>query len=521
MALSMLAPIAFAQAPEVIMAPSAPAQAAPAIAESGGELALDLRTAYALALSRNLDLELLRYDLADTEEEVRGAGGIFDPALLASTAARRAQTAVPKQLPSSLGYRTDGASASVSLEQLLSSGASVSLGTSLARTDTDLTGVTTNPRWDSDLTLAVRQPLLDGFGPRVTTASIVLASQARERATWGFRRSAMLVVQGVDNAFWDLVGTRQVITVKESSLALAGKLLADTEERVKLDELPAVELAQAKATVAAREQDLITARNAAGDQEDVLRQIIGVVADAEWAVPVRTTEPLEASALTPELPEAIATALESRPEMQQQKLAITSAELAYEVAENALRPSLDASASLGFVGAAGDVALADAETGEQRVSSGGADDAVEQVVSADYPEWSVGLSLAIPLGNRNARAALAQRRNAVQRLGAGQTALRQSITREVRSAVRGLIDGIASVNAAVTATALAQTNLEAEQAKLGAGLSTSYQVLKVQEDLATAQLAELRARIAYRKALTAYAVSTGTLLEDRQIRIAP
>jgi len=62
-----------------------------------------------------------------------------------------------------------------------------------------------------------------------------------------------------------------------------------------------------------------------------------------------------------------------------------------------------------------------------------------------------------------------------------------------------------------------QQTLDAEQRKLRAGTSTSYQVIRVQRDLLEAQLAEVQARVGYAKARVEMERSMGTLLARRGI----
>ena len=83
----------------------------------------------------------------------------------------------------------------------------------------------------------------------------------------------------------------------------------------------------------------------------------------------------------------------------------------------------------------------------------------------------------------------------------------------MRSAVRGLEASSKSIAAATKARELAERNLDAEQKKFANGMSTNYQVLKIQEDLATAQAAELQSHVAYRRSMVGYNASTGTLLD--------
>ena len=57
------------------------------------------------------------------------------------------------------------------------------------------------------------------------------------------------------------------------------------------------------------------------------------------------------------------------------------------------------------------------------------------------------------------------------------------------------------VQAAQAARELAQKTLEAEQSKFEVGMSTNYNVIQIQRDLATAQNNELQAILNYRKSL--------------------
>ncbi|MEO1087719.1 MAG: TolC family protein, partial [Acidobacteriota bacterium] len=66
---------------------------------------------------------------------------------------------------------------------------------------------------------------------------------------------------------------------------------------------------------------------------------------------------------------------------------------------------------------------------------------------------------------------------------------------------------------------LAEKNLEAERKRYENGLSTSFQVLEIQEDLSEAQSSEVAAIIGYRQALTAFHVATGELLESYGIKL--
>jgi len=146
--------------------------------------------------------------------------------------------------------------------------------------------------------------------------------------------------------------------------------------------------------------------------------------------------------------------------------------------------------------------------------------ALGQLGRWDFPEYAFGFALTIPLLNRSAqaddlRARLEQRQaeTALQRT-------RNQIQLEVRNAIIGLIQTKAQVEAAHKAMDRSRQTLDAEEKKLRAGVSTPYNVIRVQRDLFSAQLAEVQARVNYGKARVEMDRATGVLLERNHIDLA-
>jgi outer membrane protein TolC len=67
----------------------------------------------------------------------------------------------------------------------------------------------------------------------------------------------------------------------------------------------------------------------------------------------------------------------------------------------------------------------------------------------------------------------------------------------------------------------AEAALDAEQKKFENGMSTSFEVLRIQNDLFSAQLAEIRAVLDYTKAIADLERAQGTLLEARGLSLDP
>ncbi|MBZ0252226.1 MAG: TolC family protein, partial [Candidatus Methylomirabilis sp.] len=99
-------------------------------------------------------------------------------------------------------------------------------------------------------------------------------------------------------------------------------------------------------------------------------------------------------------------------------------------------------------------------------------------------------------------------------------ALEELILVEVRATVRNAETNLKRVKTTRVATQLAEEQLAAEEKKLEVGLSTNFQVLDFQDQLAQARLAEVQARADYARSLVNLQLRTGTLLDSVGVTIA-
>ncbi len=483
-------------------------------------LKLDLQRAYEIAIARNLDLQVGRYDLAIATTDIQRSAGIFDPSITLGGNQNFSKSPAATQLDGAPIIESRNRQYSLGLSGMAPTGGTLSLEFGTRRTETNSQFYFLNPSWNTGLTARLNQPLLKNFGTLVTRSGIIVAQNNRQQAAETLKAQLITTLQTVEQAYWDFTAAQVQVRVKQQSLDLAEKLLEETRERIKVGTSAPIDLVQSEASVATRKQDLILAKNALDNAQDTLKQVLGFETPAEWAVTIETSEPYVFEPLTVDLASSIEAALEKRPEILRQELALGMTDLGVKLARNALLPSLDLTGSYGFSGLGGTLMMTDPETGEPIELKGGFGDSLDQVIDLDYPNWAVGLNLKIPLGNNDAKATLARRRFEHHQNQTRMAALKQTIIHDVRIAVRALIDGAASVEAAEASRVLAEKNVEAEETKFANGLSTNFLVLQIQDDLANAQLTELRARLSYRKAIVGYRVATGTLLDALGIDIA-
>jgi len=93
------------------------------------------------------------------------------------------------------------------------------------------------------------------------------------------------------------------------------------------------------------------------------------------------------------------------------------------------------------------------------------------------------------------------------------------IATEVTNATLTAQSNTERVQAAQAARELAQKQLEAEQSKFEVGMSTNYNVIQSQRDLATAQNNELQAILNYRKSLVEMERLQQTTLQNLNITV--
>jgi outer membrane protein TolC len=152
--------------------------------------------------------------------------------------------------------------------------------------------------------------------------------------------------------------------------------------------------------------------------------------------------------------------------------------------------------------------------------TGGLGDAQSQIFHNQFPDYTVALSLNIPIRNRSAQADY-QRSVLTQRQTEAQLQqLKNSAILDVRNTYIALVQDRARVEAAGTARELQRQTFEAEQKKYQLGASTVYNVILTQRDFITAQGTELRALADLVEAKANYERALGRTLDVNNVTIA-
>jgi outer membrane protein len=384
-----------------------------------------------------------------------------------------------------------------------------------SRSSTNSTSSLFNPSIPTTLQVGFNQHLLKGFGRRANAVFIRIANNDLNVADSVFRQQVITTIAAVLNAYYTLLADRDQVRVAQSAIDYSQRLVDDDRKQVQIGTLAPLDVVQAESTLATDQQNLIVAKTTYLQQQEILKTLITKRVSPELSsVDIEATDslPEPKPGDIPSLQQAISEAIKNRPEIQQDELNLRNQNYTIQSNRNGLLPTLDAFATYQSNGLAGIPYATLVPTG-----SGGLGDSLGQVFAGKYPSYSVGLSLQIPIGNRVQQANAAQ---AVVELHEMQTSIQRQknqIEQDVRNAEIAVTQAKAQINAALKARDYGQQALDAEIKKLHLGVSTTLNVIQLQQQFVLAEGNLAKARQAYAAALVQFNQATGTTLDAHNI----
>jgi outer membrane protein TolC len=382
-----------------------------------------------------------------------------------------------------------------------------------------------DPSLRSNVTLQLRQPLMQGFGMAVNSRTIRVAKNNREVSDLVFKQQVIETVTRVQNLYWDLVSFRNDVESQQEALRLAQKLYEDNKRRVEVGTLAPIEIVRAEAEVAAREQDLTLAETRVQLQETAIKNAIsknGLASPSLMEAEIVPTDRIEIPLIEQIQPvqDLMTMALQSRPELTQSRIQLQNRDINLQAVRNGMMPQIDLVGDVTNNGLAGSAnPLAGPGTSLSPFFLGGLGTSLGQVFRRNFPDYSIRAELRIPLKNRQAQADMAatllEQRQAEIRIVQQENSVRT----EVQNALIGLQQSRARFEAAQKARILQERTLEAEQKKFNLGASTIFLVVQAQRDLALARSLEITSQNNYVKAKVELDRAVGRTMQENSISI--
>jgi outer membrane protein TolC len=382
-----------------------------------------------------------------------------------------------------------------------------------------------NPYTSGSLDLQVTQNLLQGFGSAVNGRNIRVQKNNVKVTDLQFKQQVITTVSAALNLYWDLVSFDEDVRAREQEVKTAEQLLADNQKQVQIGAMAEIEITRAQAQLYAGRQDLTIAQTNLLQQETVLKNALVRTGIEQAGLANVHIVPLDKIAAIPPADETrpvqdlINDALKNRTEIEQARINIESNQLNLVGIKNSLKPTLQAFAELTNNGLSGDLtALGALEPGVAYLA-GGYGNLLAQIARRNYPNYSAGFSLNIPLRNRAAQSDYV---TSVLELRQNQLNLQKSTNQvlvDVQNAVIGLQQARARYDAAVKSRELQDQTLAADQRRYSLGAATAFQVIQDQRDLATTLSGEVQAMANYTHARIAFDQALGRTLEVNHVSI--
>ena len=409
------------------------------------------------------------------------------------------------------------------------------------------THITTNnpttllsPDLGSNFQFRLTQNLLQGFGILPNTRFVRIAKNNRKISDVAFRLQIITTVDQIENMYWDLVYAYENVKVQEESLAYAQKAYSDVQNQAKVGTVPPIQVVSAQSTVATDQQNLIVAQNNLQLQELLTKNAVSrsiedpMLAEAA-VIPTSTMQIPEQETVVP-TPDLISAALSHRAELDESRIDLETRDMNNKAVRNAMLPTLDAFVYYGGSGVGGNINTAIPNCANTTnafcfnpakapppfrnggpVSYGAT---LNQLVNGTAPDKGVGLSLNIPLRNREAQANQVRAQLEYRQAQVRLHQLENQIRIEVRNAQFDVKQNRAAVQAALSATEFARQSLNSEQEKLKVGLSTQTAVLQQASVLTASETNLVSAKAAYEKSLIELDRATGLLLDHSGIDVS-
>ncbi len=486
------------------------------------EITLSLEECIKEALKNNLELSLEIFNPKLAEESFIKAKEFFLPRFELSYAAQRTENPSYWWIQGKEMVKSSYFDYSFSLIQEIPTGGNLSLSLMSYKSDTNQAFQLINPRYGSVLRFDFTQPLLRGFGFKVSQKEMLLARNNKQISINRLQSVLLDLVYRVEEAYWNLVYAIENHRVKKQSLELALDLLKKNEKEVNLGKLAPIELLNAETAVAMREADILEAEALIQSYEDLLGSILNLPKENDEEKKIIPLDKPSFEKRAVSIEDAFAFARENRPELLIRRNEIEAKELNLTLARNQLLPALDLRLSYWSPGISGDRILylndnplLGIVVGKEK---GSAQDSLNDALRLIYRNWSIALTLSLPLSTVITRAEYAKAKMEVARSQLELKREEKQVFLEIRNAVRELEINAKRVEALRLARELAEKRLEAEEKKLEVGLTTNYFVLQYQEELSTARSQELKAMIDYRLAWAKFEKACGISLEKRKIR---
>jgi outer membrane protein len=488
---------------------------APGMERGGPIRRMSIDDAVATALEQNLDLQVQRINPQLQDLTIEQFKAAYTPNFV-STVSTSDSTTPSTSFLSGTGNTgtTNGRTLfNFGVSSLTSwYGGSYDVRWNNSRNTTNNAFSTFNPQLNSSISATFSQPLLKNFKLNGAQQQLIVSQKNKEISDVQLQQSIALTTRNVRNAYYDLIYAIGNLAVQRQSLGLSQQSLKDNRARVEIGTMAPLDIVQAEAEVATREESVILAEAAIERQQDILRALVYNPSSPEfWTARIEPTDSMTFVPTAVDTEAAVKNALTQRTDVvnARKNLEINGVNIRYF--RNQSLPDVTASANYNASAIAGTqvVRARDPLTGLPTgaitsSTSVGYLSGLGNTLTGDFPGWSLQVDVAYPIGKSSSEAQLARARLQQTQAERQLSSLELAVTTQVRDAARTVQTNAKRVDATRSSRVLAERRLEAEEKKYQAGMTQNFFVLQAQRDLNVARNNELLALVEYAKSVVNY-----------------
>jgi outer membrane protein TolC len=356
--------------------------------------------------------------------------------------------------------------------------------------------------YSSSPSVSLSQPLLKNLWIDNARYAISAGKNQLKMDQMALRLQIMTVINNVMGAYYNLIYARENVAVQEMALKLAEETTRQDAQEVKAGALAPLDEKQAESQAASSRSFLLAAQASLIGQENALKLLLDLPQE-QWKnlTPV-PSEHLLALPENPDLQECMHNGIEKRPDLLQAKLGLEKQHLTIKYTYNQLFPEIDIVGNYG-----------------RNATELTFNNNLNTIQRGDYPYYSYGVVMTIPLGNSGPRNAYKSAKATLDQLRLQFKKIEWSIVTAIDDDVANVQADWLRVDATRQARIFAEEALKAEQTKMEHGMNTSFFVLQAQQTLTARRLDEIQALVKYNIDVEQLAFDDGTILDRNHIEL--
>ena len=325
----------------------------------------------------------------------------------------------------------------------------------------------------------------------------------------GILRQEQLLVDDVKRVYYRTRLVEEEIIVTRQSVERARKTRDELARQVALGVLPKFQRLSAEVELANVETDLVEVENRVEASKDALKLLLGVKPNMFIVLRGSLDEGLRKEFIPSPINEAVAVALNSRPDLEQARINVELEKVQYSVAKTEFYPDLSAFLNVNYLGNVPDsrtILIQDQDDPFSYTSTELA------YFSPFYWGWDMngGFRLSWNLFNGFATTERVQQRMiAIEKAELGREYLYNSIQLEVERALRDVAAADRRMQSQEKNVANAELNYTFVDARLREGVASPIELREASDQLDQSRLNFLRAVHDYLVSITAYETAIG------------